>query len=532
MGIGCARQSSPTGGEKDETPPQVLNYSPPNFTTNFTESGFELEFDEFIQVQNFGAQLVISPPLQQTPDYSVRGKRLIVSWKDTLLENSTYQFNLGKSVVDVNEGNINPDLIYVFSTGSFIDSLNILGTVVSAADNTPVEQAAVLIYRGDADSLPTTSPPDYFTLTDVNGNFKIRYLPENDYQIFALKEENSNYLYNGPPEKIGFLDERVYSSLNDSVYTYLLPAFIEKDTSQYITSQTGTDFGYYEIIFNVPTKNADVQFYDLERDNQLKAISLFNATKDTLKSWVTFPERDNFEEVAVYINEDSTFADTTFWYLEINPKYKKKAELKITSNTTQSRLDLEKSFSLDFNNPLTEVDTSLIFFLEDSVQVYPQNFERLNLNKKLVVNYPFKPTSKYIFRARPGAFKDVFGIYSDSISIPFNLRESEYYGSLTVSIGASSDSSSTTKILQVLSSQGKIIAERTYSNSLNTSFKRLKPGEYRVEVIFDENENGIWDTGIYREKVQPEKRSIYPEEIEVRSNWEFELEWTPTTPFD
>lgn len=532
MGIGCARQSTPTGGEKDEIPPVVVNYSPPNFTTNFSGSGFELEFDEFIQVQNFSAQLIISPPLQQTPEYSIRGKRLIINWNDTLLDNSTYQFNFGKSVVDVNEGNVNPDLIYVFSTGSFIDSLNIMGRVVDAADNTPVDQAAVLIYRGSADSLPTTSPPDYFTLTDANGNFRIRYLPENDYQIFVLKEEASNYLYNGPPEKIGFLEERVYSSLNDSVYKYLVPTFIEKDTSQYISSQTGTDYGYYEIIFNVPTKKADVQFYDPETEKELKALSLLNATKDTLKSWVTFPDRDKLEEVAVYINDDTTFVDTTFWYIETNTKYKEKAKLNITSNATQSRLDLEKSFSLDFNNPLVEVDTSLVFFLEDSVQVYPQNFERLNLNKKVVVNYPFKPTSSYIFKAKPGAFKDVFGVYSDSVSIPFNLRDSEYYGSLTVSIAASAESDSTTKILQVLTGQGKIIAERSYSSSLSTTFKRMKPGNYQVKVIFDKNENGKWDTGVYRDKIQPEKLSIYPEEIEVRSNWEFELEWTPTTPFD
>lgn len=457
---------------------------------------------------------------------------MIINWTDTLLENSTYQFNFGKSVVDVNEGNINPELVYVFSTGSYIDSLSILGTVVSAIDNKPLTEAAVLIYRGEADSLPTTSPPDYFTLTDANGNFKIRYLPENDYKIFALKEESSNYLYNGPPEQIGFLEERVYSSLNDSVFNYLMPAFIEKDTSQYISTQKGTDYGYYEIIFNVPTKQADVQFYDIEAEKELNAVSLLNATKDTLKSWVTFPERDNLEEVAVYINDDTTFVDTTFWYIEINTKYKEKAELKITSNATQSRLDLEKSFALDFNNPLVEIDTSLIFFLEDSILVYPQNFERLNLNRKLIVNYPFKAASKYVFRAKPGAFKDVFGMYSDSIAIPFNLRDSEYYGSLSVALGASANGDSTLKILQVLTTDGKIIAERSFSGSLTTTFKRVKPGKYQIKVIFDKNENGKWDTGIYRDKVQPEKLSIYPEEIEVRSNWEFELEWTPTTPFD
>lgn len=492
-----------------------------------------MEFDEYVRVNGYSSQLIVSPPLKKLPEYALRGKKLLISWEDTLLPNTTYQFNFGQSVVDVNEGNAKSDLIYVFSTGDYIDSLSISGHVVDAKTNTPLPAAAVLIYKGDADSLPTTSPPDYFTVTDANGNFKIRYLPEGDFKIFTLKEENTNYIYNGPPEQIGFYDERVFSSLNDSTDLILMPAFIEKDTTQYIVSQKYTDYGYYEIAFNISTKNPDVQFYDVETEQKLEAVSQINTAKDTIKSWVSLPDRDNFEEAVVYIRDDTTFADTAYWYLETNPKYKEKAELKITSNTTANKLDLEKSLTFDFNNPVVEVDTSLIFFLEDSVQIYPEEFKRLNLNRRISVYYPFKASAKYNFKAKPGAFKDVFGTYSDSVSIAFDLRDSEFYGSLLVAISApENNNESLTKILQVMDSQGKVVAEKTYTSNLKTTFLRMIPGKYKLQVIFDENNNGKWDTGIYHKKIQPEKLSFYPEEIEVRSNWEFEVDWTPTTPFD
>src|SRR5690606_29480459 len=175
-----------------------------------------MEFDEYIRVDGYSSQLIVSPPLKKLPEYSLRGKKLIITWSDTLLPNTTYQFNFGQSVVDVNEGNVNTDLVYVFSTGNYIDSLSISGQVVSSTTNVPSQATAVMIYRGEADSLPVTGSPDYFTLTDVEGNFKIKYLPEGDFKIFSLKEESINYIYNGPPEQIGFYDGRVYSSLNDS----------------------------------------------------------------------------------------------------------------------------------------------------------------------------------------------------------------------------------------------------------------------------------------------------------------------------
>lgn len=480
-----------------------------------------------------GTQLIVSPPLKSPPDYSLRGKRIIMSWKDTLQPNTTYQFNFGKAIVDANEGNVNSNLVYVFSTGDYIDSLSISGRIFQSIDNQPLPEAFAMIYKKNLDSLPQTVPPDYFALTDSNGYFQINYLPEGDFKIFSLREENSNYIYNGPPEQIGFLDHTVKSALNDTTGQHLMASFTEKDTTQYIKSQKGTDYGYYELVFNKPALNPSITFADSETEQKLEAVNFLNAGKDSLRSWVKFPKRDNLEELTVYINDDTTLVDTAFWYLETDSKYKEKAKLVISSNTNRNKLDLDNTFSLQFNNPLVEVDTSLVYFLEDSVQVYPNQFKQLNLNRRIEVYYPFNSTSKYIFKAKAGAFKDIFDTYSDSISIPFSLQDNEYYGSLMVKVSLKDSAEfGENHILRLLTDKNKIIAEKSFNAAISNHFERLTPGMYRLEVIYDRNNNGEWDTGEYRSHRQPEKLSYYPDNIEVRSNWDFDIDWTPTTPFD
>ena len=57
--IACAKQISPTGGPRDETPPEVLEVSPPHLSTNFTSEIIEIEFDEYIKLNNPNEQIVI-----------------------------------------------------------------------------------------------------------------------------------------------------------------------------------------------------------------------------------------------------------------------------------------------------------------------------------------------------------------------------------------------------------------------------------------------------------------------------------------
>ncbi len=527
---GCAQQTNPTGGLKDEIPPMPVSISPPLFTTYFEGNSFEIVFDEYIQSQDLSSQLIISPPLNKTPDYRVRGKKLQMSWTDTLQENTTYQFNLGKGVVDLNESNPNTDLVYVFSTGSYIDSLTVTGKVLQAIDNQPLVGGAVLLYTSDVDSLPMTQLPGYLALTNELGEFRVRYLPEGEFKLFVLAEEGGNYKYDGPPEQIGYLDNTITSIPEDSVRTLIIPSFIESDTTQYIKSTVSKDYGYYEVVFNIAAKNPSIQFMDVETEQLITPVSVLNDRRDTLRNWVKLPARDDLEEVEVIIRDDTTYADTSFWYIEPDPKFKDKATLSVTSNATRNKLDLSQSFDLLFSHPLEEADTSLIWLLEDSVRVYPFSMEQDQLFRKLKIGYPFTAEKTYLISIQAGAFQDFYGNYSDSLGFGFSLQDVDFYGNFRVNV-VLDDSLLKSPVLLQLSDDTGLKQEVRLTGSKKVEFGRMTPGKYGLKIIFDKNDNGKWDTGNYLKNIQPEKVSIFPEPVEIRSNWDKEIEWIPLSEF-
>jgi hypothetical protein len=54
------------------------------------------------------------------------------------------------------------------------------------------------------------------------------------------------------------------------------------------------------------------------------------------------------------------------------------------------------------------------------------------------------------------------------------------------------------------------------------SFIQIPPGDYQLRIIIDKNNNGRWDTGIFKEGKQAERIIYYPSLITVKSNFEFD----------
>ena len=80
-------------------------------------------------------------------------------------------------------------------------------------------------------------------------------------------------------------------------------------------------------------------------------------------------------------------------------------------------------------------------------------------------------------------------------------------------------------IIQLVDEQGKVIREGLYRNPGTIEYNYLAPRKYRVKLIYDRERNGKWDSGNYLKKVQPEKVIYNEEMINIRSNWDAELEW-------
>src|SRR5690606_38444112 len=147
--IDCAKRGRVEGGVRDTIPPVIVRSVPENYTTNFKGNEIRIYFDEYIKMKDLQKQLIISPPLDNQPiiyPFST-SKYVKIVFSDTLKENTTYTINFGNSIVDNNEENPYPFYKYVFSTGSYIDSLKVYVILSDALSYLPYENIILLLYE-------------------------------------------------------------------------------------------------------------------------------------------------------------------------------------------------------------------------------------------------------------------------------------------------------------------------------------------------------------------------------------------------
>lgn len=238
LGSGCAQIGSPTGGPRDSIPPVLLNATPPNGSVNFKGNRITLSFDEYVQLQKAQENLLISPTPKITPNVDFKLKTVTIKIRDTLEPNTTYRFDLGNSIVDVNEGNPFRHFSYIFSTGSYIDSLEFSGNVQLAETGKKDSTLLVFLYKDLDDSAVLKHKPRYITRLDSSGNFTFHNLPGGIYNVYALKDESGQKYYNNPDELFAFSDSTV--TIGDSTKSIKLFAYQEEKPKPKSSSSSTT----------------------------------------------------------------------------------------------------------------------------------------------------------------------------------------------------------------------------------------------------------------------------------------------------
>ena len=164
----CAKRGNITGGDKDTIAPVLTASFPKNLSTNFTAKEIVLNFDEYVKMKNVNKQLIVSPPLKYPPEILPMNasKKITIKIKDTLQPNTTYSLNFGQSIEDNNEGNPYSQFKYVFSTGSYIDSLKLNVKVKDALEKKTDNFVSVMLYEINekyTDSTIYKETPNYIT---------------------------------------------------------------------------------------------------------------------------------------------------------------------------------------------------------------------------------------------------------------------------------------------------------------------------------------------------------------------------------
>ncbi|MES1226201.1 MAG: Ig-like domain-containing protein, partial [Bacteroidota bacterium] len=169
---GCANIIPPMGGLRDSLPPRVISIKPADSTKNFTENRIVFSFDEYVEIQDVQKNLIVSPVPKVTPNVERKLSTVIVKLRDTLQPNTTYTLDFGNSIKDLNEGNILKNFAYVFTTGTYFDSLQLRGKVILAKDASVDTTLTVMLHANTWDSAIVKEKHRYVTKVDKNGNFR------------------------------------------------------------------------------------------------------------------------------------------------------------------------------------------------------------------------------------------------------------------------------------------------------------------------------------------------------------------------
>lgn len=473
---GCANIVPPSGGPRDTLAPRLMDITPPDSTLQFKAKKVSFTFNEYVQLDNIFEKLIVSPTLKRVPTVTSKLKTVTMVIKDTLAENTTYTFNFSDAIRDNNENNPIEDFQYVISTGDYLDSLQVRGFIINAESGKPDSNVSVMIYRNTIDSVVSKEKPVYFARSRGNGSFWFRNMAPGDYKLFALKEEDRDLQYNQPNELIAFSDSLIHLR-EQNLKDVTLLMFIEQDS----TLKKPEDVAQEE------------QQQQVEQESEKK-------------------EKDKEKEK------------------------KRKRTLNISPDLTDNKQELGKPLLITFSAPVKTLDSTAFRLTQDTLFTpvpFTTSFDPTDTTRtRLLVHYDWKEGKPYRLIIPKESVTDTAGVQpAKADTISFAAKKESDYGkailTLTLSDSSKSMISDTMHYIAQLVRDKKI----QYSGKIERNTwvqKRITPGEYEVQILLDENNNGKWDRGVYYStpKKQPERVVSFPKKENIKANWGVKIQLT------
>lgn len=569
----CANQGMPIGGPKDTIPPVLVGTNPEFKSLNFEDDRVSFSFNEFILSDEVSETLVISPPLEKRPIIRRKGRSLIVQFNEDLKEDVTYSMDFKNSIVDNNEKNPFPAFRFAFSTGDVFDSLKVSGNIMNAFNLEPIEKALIFLHSDVHDSAVYRVRPDYIAKSDETGLFLIDNIAPGSYNLFALSDLNNDLMYNEGAEPIAFVDsiivphahfheevDTVVKGLDSLVvmgHTHFYPEpvflrlFTEDIFDQYLNVTSRETRHKCLISFNETVKDSfEVRILDEDTDDwyimetnpEIDSFVLWIAdttiaNKDSLFLELSYLQLDSAQEL--YLHKDTV--DMFFSDKKVEPENKRKRSGKKEEKEEeeekieQFRIENNASRTFDINTSLhLTMPRPVYFFDSTQINLYlkgdtlKQNLDYVfekdtAVYRQYNIHFNWAYNTEYILEIDSAACTDIYGITSERLRKEIKTREDDYYGEILLSLS----NVPCPLILQLLDNNDAetLIDERITDKDGQVVFDFVHPEKYKIKVIYDENDNGVWDNGSFQDKIQPERIAYLNEVVKVRSNFDTKFIW-------
>lgn len=523
--LSCAKQSSPMGGPRDETPPKLVESTPEDQSTSINPEKIVLTFDEYVGLENPTKGVVITPKINKDlVEFTALKNTISVLLNQELEDSTTYVFDFQKSVVDISERNPAENLKLVFSTGKQIDSLNLSGSLrfLFGEDREDYKNVLVGIYPLEDSSDVFTAQPYYLGQVDTLGNFNLSNLKAGAYRAYAWRDNNGNLKAEFKSEDYDFLPDTVYLNPEraDTAYFNLAKA----DLTPIKVLRTGNFGRNFDVILNRNPIKSTAEINGLGKD-------IFYVQGD--KRLRFYPKNSIQDSLFLKLSvQDSVgFSKDSLVWAKFPLSERKPEKLSIAVNSGKSFYQ-KLTIELTFNKPITDIRLDSLGIKADSLFIpirqemlsFTDSSRRDILRIQAVLPDSLETELVTLFAA-DSTFQDIEGVMNEK-KVEANyrklLRKNLADGIIGSVVGTEGP-----LLLQLINSKKEIAYEQILEKEGEFSFTLLDPGTYNLRVIEDRNGNGIWDPSNYIQRRQAERVFYYEGEektrdLVIRGGWTLE----------
>lgn len=553
--LSCARQTSPTGGPKDSIPPIMTRSLPADQQTNFDGKQIQAVFSENVQLNNPKDQIIITPGVGKDFQATVKKNTVVITLSNPLQPNTTYTVNLREAVQDITEKNPAQNVHIAFSTGSYIDSLHLLGNVYDLLTAKEGKDATVGLYEQDTFNI-FRHKPAYFTKADATGAFHIDNIKPGNYRIYAWLDNNKNLIVDSKSEPYGF--EPSILRPQDSVPKISIPLVRLDARPLRLTSARPN-----QTFFNIKTSKSTYQF-SITAEQQTIFAS-YGADHENIQVYNTMQLQPNDSLRVLFTAKDSLLQsiDTTLYVKFSERAIKPQPFQQTTDFFSLSALSGLLNGQIIFNKPVLNINYDSIFYRIDSaniIHIAPEDIRfdstrttatiTKQIDKALLQLKPANQTSNSRAAAQQRDTPQLRNTQAAGNTTKKQPANNEFFASRASFISAELDSSKALAFNlkpSTMETTGVIILEiRTQKSPLlvqllskdrviaqlpgksKTIFQDLVPGDYTVRVVVDTDNNNRWTPGNIFKNQPPEPIYFYKGEdgkpnITLKANWEREL---------